>query len=207
MRYIIFCVLVLFISGCVTTQSVDPEVSNRKFSEYREDGGVLDEMLDASVKKARKRLTCDGQLYTLKRTGYELIEPIVFPENYKHPKSGGWYEFFDVNICGDQMASRYVFKAMDGKPPRKFPMLPGNSHADPVLQKDGAKYAFTTVMQKHGFSKCKRINIVDTRFVEKDASGKWSEDWIVSVCGKKETVSMIFIPASVGTTIKASLKR
>lgn len=207
MRGIVFCVGFLFLSGCVTTQSVDPEVSDKKFSEYRAEGGALDIMLENSAKKVRKTLTCDGQVYTFKRTGYKLIAPIVFPEKYKHPKSGGWYEFIDANICGDKIAPKYVFKAMEGKPPLKFPMLPGNSHADPVLQKDGAKYALTTVMQKHGFSKCKRLNIVDTQFVEKDTNGKWSEDWIVSVCGKKETVSMVFIPMSAGTSIKASLKR
>ena len=87
-------------------------------------------------------------------------------------------------------------------------LLPGSTHADPVLQRDATLYAVAAAAADP--KGCKPIYIADTAFLAADAGrpaieGKpaWSERWSVMQCKTRTDVEMRFIPDATGTTIAA----
>jgi hypothetical protein len=88
------------------------------------------------------------------------------------------------------------------------PLLPGTTHADPQLQKDGARYAGTAAGLPE--KNCGIGYIADTEFLRRDETtpngGKgspWTELWTLVSCSGTTQVSMHFVPDNTGTTIGA----
>ncbi len=198
---------VCMLTGCVTTPPTDPAVSQSKLETYSSPGGVLDQIIEKNAQRSRSQLACKPQVYTLKNAGYEPLINVDFPEDYEHPRSGGWFQFYDVNLCGDKLKMKYLVKAQDGKPPRLFPYLPGNSEASPQLQRDASRIALSSTMINAGLKpKCSRAQIINTKFVEKKLDGSWIEDWTVNYCSK-HLIGITFTPSgNSGTAINSSYR-
>ena len=131
--------------------------------------------------------------------------PIVV-DAQEQPQSGSWIERIAVRGCDRPWQLNVLVAVHQSGPLATIPLLPGTTHADPLLEKDGALYAFTAVpIDPKG---CKPIYVADTKFnaILSDTpliAGKpgWSEQWTVAQCEKRSSVEMRFVPDRTGTTI------
>jgi hypothetical protein len=177
---------------------------NAQLDKYRDT--VFAEIMNKRTEAMQKLLPCKNKILEIKRTEYQILTPVDFTEGSEHPKSGAWFEFVEMNICEEHRKTKYLVMAQNGNEPRLNLMLPGDSQADPFLQRDAMQHALIASMQAPDLKNCRDGKIVDTKFVNKDASGPWYEDWTVKGCGVSHLVRMSFIPDATGTTITAKLK-
>ena len=97
-------------------------------------------------------------------------------------------------------------------------LLPGTTIADPLLQRDGIRYA-TLAAEANGPKPagCNTVRVVDTAFgaygtpAPKARPGvdprSWTENWTVDACGTSTLVKLSFLPDATGTTISAGVDR
>lgn len=177
------------------------------FVEYR--NGAFAKIMAERKDKMKQVLPCKGEPFKIKRLGYEVVQPILFGEGRVNPKSGVWMESVDMLVCGERKKTRYFVMAQNGAEPRMLLMLPGDSKADPMLQRDAMMYALIAVASDEKTKACnKRPNVVTTKYQSRDdKSGAWVEDWTVDVCGSEKVVVMTFQPDKTGTTISTKLKK
>ena len=126
--------------------------------------------------------------------------------------AGAWKQIVDLQGCGASRQLNVLVLAQGSKGVAVMPLLPGNTHADPVLQKDGVRFAVqatATVPGGHDPA-CKIGYVENTEYVAADdstlpnAKGPgWSERWTLSNCTQQMVVPMHFIPDSTGTGIVA----
>ena len=124
---------------------------------------------------------------------------------------GAWIQSVIATGCGTHLQLNTLTMVQSDGALRRIALLPGNTIADPFLQRDGIMYA------RAGAAglippDCHHVLIVETRFVkyEGDAvasvpSGRtlrpWREDWALDACGTRVAVVMHFVPDATGTTI------
>lgn len=126
------------------------------------------------------------------------------------PIDGMWSEPVIATGCGVTRRLNVLTLAAPDKPPRQVGLLPGTTHADPLLQRDGLHYAFlgATLLAKD----CKRIIVTDTRFDDYEAPpaadaqpGRqprpWRETWTLWACGTAIDMPIHFVPDATGTGI------
>ena len=122
------------------------------------------------------------------------------------PISGEWLMAGQVAGCGEThvFTVEYLF-APDGQM-KRIGLLPGTTHAGPVLQRDALKFAMMG-MANLTPKDCKDFKFVDTKFIDYEPTGvgrrPWSEEWTVRACGVTGVVTMHFTPDPTGTTIVA----
>jgi hypothetical protein len=151
----------------------------------------------------------------LKNMNVRVVQAPVF-DVAGNPTRGVWMMVGQFEGCGQirVMNLRYGF-GPEGKLVRS-PMLPGTTHADPLLQNDAlfhARVAMIGLAPKD----CKEITVIDTKFLRYgDESPKarpgfethvWYEEWRVRECGVVGTVPINFIPDATGTTISAEMAK
>ncbi len=71
--------------------------------------------------------------------------------------------------------------------------MPGDTVADPILQKDTAGYVFIAALAKTPL--CKQAFIDDTQVI-----GLKFEKWTVIACGQAKVVEVRFLPSAQGGT-------
>jgi hypothetical protein len=131
-----------------------------------------------------------------------LYEALPFPTG---PKTISWIERYLID-CSPR-AQRNLMILVEDDHARAIELLPGETKADPRLQRDAiqiAKAAAATV----GAPDCKKSWTTDTKAVEayKDAHTPWVERWSFDVCGKSAVVEMSFLPGGgSGTSISAKI--
>lgn len=92
------------------------------------------------------------------------------------------------------------------------PMMPGNSHAEDMLQKSAYAYALAAAGGPE--ANCQTTYVEDTQFQSEvagktDKGGKalpWKETWTLSSCGWRAEVPVTFTPDPKGTKITAGPK-
>ncbi len=122
------------------------------------------------------------------------------------PRSGAWIEHVAVAGCSRPWQLNVLLQVLVPGSIATVALLPGSTHADPVLQKDATLYAFlASSIDPKG---CRPIYVADTTFVSvvggpPAVAGKpaWSERWSVMQCQKRTEVEMRFTPDRTGTTI------
>jgi hypothetical protein len=118
--------------------------------------------------------------------------------------SGHWKESTSGVACGEKRLYNASVVIKDGKP-EVLSLLPGHSHASPLLQRDAVQYAAIGAGAASGCSP----DVLDTALPDGAPNGTtalWVEKWTVLACGKKSVVTMHFVPDASGTTINVSLK-
>lgn len=131
--------------------------------------------------------------------------PIVV-DAQQQAQSGSWIEHVAVEGCDRPWQLNVLVVVRQPGSLETFPLLPGTTRADSLLEKDGAFYAFTAApIDPKG---CKPIYVADTKFLStlNDTpliAGKpgWSEQWTVAQCEKRSSIEMRFVPDRSGTTI------
>jgi hypothetical protein len=116
-----------------------------------------------------------------------------------------WVERYLVDC--EPRAQRNLMIIVENDHARAIELLPGETKADPRLQRDaiGAAKAMAAAENPKG---CERSWTTDTRAVEpyKDAKTPWVERWSFDLCGKKAVVEMSFLPSpGAGTNYTAKL--
>ena len=149
---------------------------------------------------------CEDARASLGETLAVVSGPVRVDERGR-PQSGSWIEHVTMEGCGRTRQLNVLAMVRAPGMLATVPLLPGTTRADPLLQKDGALYAFTAAVDPR---KCEPVFIADTAYVGPlgQASlvpGKpgWSERWTVSRCGEPVAVDMGFMPDATGTMITA----
>jgi hypothetical protein len=184
--------------------SVSPEFSRYLASpEHR--GAVI-----AAAQRMNGQLPGSCAAVEFRPTGSIIIgQPPRF-DAVGRPVEGMWTEPVTATGCGATRRYNVLTIAAPDKPPRQVGLLPGTTHADPLLQRDGISYAFlgTTILVKD----CKQRTITDTRFDDYEGPPAadarpgqqprpWRETWTVWACGKSIDVPIHFAPDATGTAI------
>jgi hypothetical protein len=125
---------------------------------------------------------------------------------------GAWKEFVQSEGCGRTRLLSVLVSVGAPNELSTMPLLPGNTHADPLLQKDAVKEAVMAVAATPGGREpnCKIGYVANTEYLTQEnevlpgAKGPgWRELWTLASCTQKMLVPMHFIPDSTGTTISA----
>lgn len=146
-----------------------------------------------------------GLLKTATVRGPLLVQPPDFDAEGR-PVKGEWIEQIDVAGCADIRQLNVAVVAQPDRTLTTIPMLPGTTHADRALQKDGAFYAFIAATPDP--NGCKPVYVANTRYVEPLAAppliaGKpgWREVWTVAQCDRRTDATLDFMPDATGTVI------
>ena len=99
----------------------------------------------------------------------------------------------------------WVFAAGDGTPVETVAGYPGTTRADPQLMLDATPVVLALAARLA--PGCQSLTVVDTHLVApapSDGSTPWTEDWLVSGCGKRIAMTVRFFPdpARGGTRIE-----
>lgn len=123
---------------------------------------------------------------------------------------GAWKESVEERGCGTNHLLNVLAVVRQPSSLVSMPLLPGTTHADPLLQKDGVHYAVVAIGGPE--KNCSIGYVADTQFIQAEAApmngGKsppWTESWMLVSCTKEYRVSLRFIPDATGTTITAHL--
>jgi len=125
---------------------------------------------------------------------------------------GAWKQIVDEDGCGVRRVLNVLVSAQGPMNVTLIPLLPGSTHADPVLQRDAVGYALaalSTVPAAHE-PDCAVGYVADTEFLQQEGDAlpgakgpPWRERWTLITCTKRALVPMRFIPDSTGTSISA----
>jgi hypothetical protein len=123
---------------------------------------------------------------------------------------GIWQEPVQATGCGRTRRLNVMTIAAPDKAPRVISLLPGTTRADPLLQRDGLRYAFigASVLARD----CKQLAVIDTRFAAFEGTPApdarpgfdprpWREVWTIWACGKVMDMPVHFAPDATGTAI------
>lgn len=125
---------------------------------------------------------------------------------------GSWKQTVDEQGCGEQHILNVWVSAQGPTNVSMVPLLPGSTHADPILQRDAVQFAVQALATVPGGREpnCRVGYVADTEFIEQEnatlegAKGPaWRELWTLASCTQKMLVPIRFIPDATGTTISA----
>jgi hypothetical protein len=133
-----------------------------------------------------------------------LIEALPYPVSQQ---SISWVERYLVDC--EPRARRNLMLFLENEKSRAIELLPGETKADPKLQRDTIRAAKVAAVGANPRG-CDKSWVTDTRAIEpyKDSDTPWSEQWKFDLCGKNAEVEMSFIPSSgAGTSFSAKLMK
>lgn len=126
------------------------------------------------------------------------------------PTAGQWGERVQASGCG---ITRLLNVSTSVRSPGVLVtslLAPGDTSADPILQIDASRYAFTAAIA--GVKGCQDAFIDDTHAVRSEVMEPSDaritgpvrvEHWTIVACGRNIVVEMKFLPTATGTTIVA----
>lgn len=151
---------------------------------------------------------------TLVSTGstVTVLKPPIFAAD-GYPTSGVWKQSFPVSGCGNDTSINFFFF---GHPDEKITSLiaaPGDTHADPTLQRDTMGYVM--IAARTQAPDCNAPHLRTTHFdgglgdqagaaKAQTAPSGWRETWTISACGRLLAIPVTFVPDATGTRIFAS---
>ncbi len=126
--------------------------------------------------------------------------------------SGTWKQTVIAEGCGSRRLLNVMVTVQSADTVAAMPLLPGQTHADPLLQQDAVRYAVQSLGTVRGGreANCQVGYVADTEFVEQESTvlpgakgSSWRELWTLASCTQKMLVPIHFIPDATGTTISA----
>jgi hypothetical protein len=133
-----------------------------------------------------------------------IIEILPYPVS---AEAVSWVERYAVDC--EPLARRNLMLFLENEKSRAIELLPGETKADPRLQRDAIRGAKGAAAGANS-SGCDKSWVTDTKEIEpyKNATTPWSERWSFDLCGTRAEVEMSFFPAGAGgTTFTAKLLR
>jgi len=125
---------------------------------------------------------------------------------------GAWKEIVQAEGCGRTRLLNVLITVEGPNRLARIPLLPGNTHADALLQKDAVHYAVVALATARGGREpnCQIGYVANTEYLEQEKETlpgakepSWRELWTLASCTQKMLVPMHFIPDSTGTIISA----
>jgi hypothetical protein len=131
------------------------------------------------------------------------------------PISGVWKQSFPVSGCGNDTSINFYFFAQPNEKITSLIAAPGDTHADPVLQRDAMGYVM--IAARTQAPSCNAPHLRTTHFdgrleaqpdsaIARTGPGGWRETWTVSTCGKLLAVPLTFVPDATGTRVVAAIR-
>jgi len=119
------------------------------------------------------------------------------------PGAVSWIERYVV-ACNPRTVRNFLM-LLEGEQPRAMELVPGETNADPLLQRDvlqGVAAATAAVRP----ATCDKTYVTDTQVTHpQDRGGMWVERWSYDLCGTKAQTDMTFTPSDRGTTWGAKI--
>jgi hypothetical protein len=131
-----------------------------------------------------------------------LIEALPYPVS---PQSISWVERYLIDC--EPRARRNLMLFLENEKSRAIELLPGETKADPRLQRDAIRLARIAAVAANPAG-CDKSWVTDTRETDryKDGATPWSERWKFDLCGKAAEVELFFTPTpGAGTGVTANL--
>lgn len=107
-------------------------------------------------------------------------------------------ERMHADICGAQFMPNYYVLVTPGQPTRLLEGTPGQTRASPLLQGDVQPQVLRVARTLAQCPEPNVIGVAHTIATPADASGAWSETWIVSACGRRVDIPLNLTPAPQG---------
>jgi hypothetical protein len=127
----------------------------------------------------------------------QIALPVIIPYPTK-PGAISWIERYIV-ACNPRTVRNFLL-ILEGEQPRIMELVPGQTTADPLLQRDvlqGAAAATAAVRP----ASCDKTFVTDTQVTRpRDSAGVWVERWSYDLCGTKAQTDMTFTPSDRGGT-------
>ena len=122
--------------------------------------------------------------------------------------SGSWVQEVFYAGCGVARILHVLVTVEAGSRPATVALLPGTTHADPILQKDVFMSPdLQRRIDRWRDPKCAKAYVDDTAFIDQEsttAAGakgpRWREAWTIAACGRKQVILVQFTPDATGTT-------
>jgi hypothetical protein len=142
---------------------------------------------------------------------YVIYKPLSFSADGK-VVAGAWKQIVEEQGCGTSRLLNVMLASQNDGKLAAVALLPGTTHADPILQKDAGRYVQIALSTTPGGreTNCAMLYVADTQFLEEEgealpgAKGRpWKELWTLQSCTQKMLVPMRFIPDSGRTSISA----
>lgn len=127
----------------------------------------------------------------------QIALPVIIPYPVK-PGAVSWIERYIV-ACNPRTVRNFLL-LLEGEQPRVMELIPGQTNADPLLQRDvlqGVAAATAPVRPAN----CDKTFVIDTQVTKPaDSAGVWVERWSYDLCGTKAQTDMTFTPSGRGGT-------
>jgi hypothetical protein len=142
---------------------------------------------------------------------YVLYRPLSFDDTGRIT-SGAWKQLVTQKGCGETRVLNVIIIAQGPGSLSTVPLLPGTTHADPVLQKDAVRIALQAMATVPGAreANCSIGYVADTQYGSEDGEAlpgskgpPWREIWTFRSCTQDVRVPIRFIPDATGTSISA----
>jgi hypothetical protein len=153
-----------------------------------------------------QRNPCADATFTLQRV--MIYRAPTFDPAGK-PLSGLWGEKLRATGCGTSRTLNAMTTVRSPGVLVNFALAPGDTTADPILQRDAASYARPIALR--GQEACKDVYLENTEILHKtapqppQATGPVRfEKWTVFVCGSEVAVEVSFMPDHTGTLVSAT---
>jgi hypothetical protein len=201
--------IVIGLIGCVASSGRADEQS--AFVQLLANQTLQQQIIDAAGhSQVILQNPCPSAQYTLDDKPFVHTAPVF--DSSGRIVAGDWKQVVDVKGCGKTRLLNVLVLVKGPNSLATIPMLPGTTHAGPVLQKDAVNYAVQVVAAVPGGNdaKCKTGYIENTEFVSQESTAlqddnkpPWRELWTLVSCVQKMQVPMLFVPDSTGTSISA----
>lgn len=143
-----------------------------------------------------------------------VLKPSSFASD-GYPISGVWKQSFRISGCGNDTSINFYFFAQPDEKITSLIAAPGETHADPTLQRDAMRYVLMAA--KWRAPQCNAPHLRTTRFdgrfgpqdgsnIAPRTSSGWHETWTASACGKLLPVPLTFITDATGTRVVARVQ-
>ncbi len=137
-------------------------------------------------------------------TSLKVLTPLVFDESGRIT-SGLFVERVPTDLCGKTVTLNVFAIVTPNSQVRRVVLLPGDSLADPQLQRDAAPAALQVAATTN--PACKTPVIENTRVATPKTATGWVETWDVGVCERAVPVDVRFTIGADGTDYAATLHR
>jgi hypothetical protein len=148
-----------------------------------------------------------------------ILEDIKFSSDSGPPTGGKWQDRLKVTHCDQTMIYNFLISAKEDGTPQIATLVPGDSNADPQLQRETLQLAIQTASERAKeidptLASCPDIWVKYATFEERlpedspaldeGAAGGWTEQWDVKVCDRTVPLEMTFVLYDSGKRAQAS---
>ena len=222
-RTIAFGLSLLFLAGGAQAQESAQDASQQvsdQFAQFVVSQPYAQTLMQLIAAEEAKQgiKDCEDQ-GSFSRERLWILEDIEFASGSGPPTGGKWQDRLTVTHCGKTMTYNFLFSAKEDGTPQIATLLPGNSNADPKLQRETLTLAVETAGEKAKeidptLASCPDIWVkyatfeqqlpADSPALGEGASGGWTEQWDVEVCDRTVPLQVTFVLYDSGRRAEAS---